>query len=157
MICYRLNPNLVIREVVGEVMVIPVGDMVHELNGALTFTETGALLIKRLQTSAAALDELIQLILEHYDVPRENAREDIQNFLDKALQYKIILYVGIYNGQTYFCWYSYNGQVGGNPDHTLLDAICASAGVPKNKVSNDYAGWHAGPVTEDINKLFSHS
>ena len=36
--CYRANPGFVTREVVGEVIAVPVGEQTKRLNGMVTFS-----------------------------------------------------------------------------------------------------------------------
>ena len=55
-----------------------------EFNGLITVNEVGVSLWNMLQNEVT-LDDLVQGILDEYDVEEEVAREDIQEFLDTLI------------------------------------------------------------------------
>ena len=77
----RINKEFVLREIVGEYIIIPTGSTVLEFNGLITVNEVGVTLWKMLQEEVT-LEDLVQGVLAEYDVEEEIAREDIQEFLD---------------------------------------------------------------------------
>ncbi len=77
----KVEKEFVLREIAGDYIIIPTGKTVLKFNGLITVNEVGASLWKMLQEEAT-MDELVQGILEEYDVDEATAREDIQEFLD---------------------------------------------------------------------------
>ena len=77
----KVEKEFVLREIAGDYIIIPTGKTVLKFNGLITVNEEGASLWKMLQEEAT-MDELVQGILEEYDVDEATAREDIQEFLD---------------------------------------------------------------------------
>lgn len=77
----KVQKEFVLREIAGDYVIIPTGKTVLTFNGLITVNEVGADLWKMLQ-SDVTFDDLLNGILETYDVDKETAREDIQEFLD---------------------------------------------------------------------------
>lgn len=77
----KIQKEFVLREIAGDYVIIPTGKTTLTFNGLITVNEVGAFLWKLLQ-SDRSLDDLVQSILEEYDVEESVAREDIQEFLD---------------------------------------------------------------------------
>lgn len=82
--------NIMLREIAGEHLLIPVGEMAMNIHGMINLSESGMLLWNRLQKDCSE-EDLIQCILDEYDVDRETARTDIQAFLDKMNQIGILV------------------------------------------------------------------
>lgn len=81
----RIEKEFVLRNIAGEYIIIPTGQTVLEFNGLITVNEVGVSLWKMLQHEVT-LDDLVQGILEEYEVEESAAREDIQEFLDKLCE-----------------------------------------------------------------------
>ena len=77
----KIRKEFVLREIAGDYVIIPTGKTTLTSNGLITVNEVGAALWKMLQ-SEKSLDDLVQGILDEYDVEESVAREDIQEFLD---------------------------------------------------------------------------
>ena len=80
----RVDKEFVLREIAGDYIIIPTGKTVLEFNGLITVNEVGVSLWKMLQEEVT-IEDLVQGILEEYDVEEEVAREDIQEFLDTLI------------------------------------------------------------------------
>ena len=80
----RVDKEFVLREIAGDYIIIPTGKTVLEFNGLMTVNEVGVSLRKMLQEDVT-IEDLLQGILEEYDVEEEVAREDIQEFLDTLI------------------------------------------------------------------------
>lgn len=81
----KIDKNFVLREIVGEYIIIPTGRTALEFNGLITVNEVGMELWKMLQEDVT-FDDLLNGILEEYDVDENAAREDIQEFLDRLVK-----------------------------------------------------------------------
>ena len=81
----KIDKNFVLREIAGEYIIIPTGRTALEFNGLITVNEVGMELWKMLQEDVT-FDDLLNGILEEYDVDENAAREDIQEFLDRLIK-----------------------------------------------------------------------
>ena len=86
----RIDKEFVLREIAGDYIIIPTGKTVLEFNGLITVNEVGVSLWNMLQEEVT-FEELVQGILEEYDVEESVAREDIQEFLDKLIEGGILV------------------------------------------------------------------
>lgn len=77
----KVQKDFILREIAGDYVIIPTGKTVLSFNGLITVNEVGADLWKMLQQERD-FEDLVQGILDEYDVDEETAREDIQEFLD---------------------------------------------------------------------------
>lgn len=80
----KVNKEFVLREIAGDYIIIPVGETVLEFKGLLTVNEIGVLIWKMLQNEIT-LDQIVQNILDEYDVEESVAREDVREFLDTLI------------------------------------------------------------------------
>lgn len=85
----KVNKGFVLRQIAGEYVIIPTGNTVLTFNGLISVNEVGAFLWKLLQEDAT-FDELAKRVLEEYDVDDDTAREDIQDFIDRLAEAKIL-------------------------------------------------------------------
>ena len=80
----RINKEFVLREIAGDYIIIPTGKTVLEFNGLITVNEVGVSLWNMLQEEVTE-DDLVQGILDEYDVEEEVAREDIREFINNLV------------------------------------------------------------------------
>ena len=76
----KIKEGFILREVAGDSIVMPGGDM--ELNGMITLNETGAFLWKLLATETTE-EELAAAIVGQYSVDEETAKTAVHNFVEK--------------------------------------------------------------------------
>ena len=81
----RIKKEYVLREIAGDYIIIPVGATVLEFNGLITVNEVGVTLWEMLQEEVT-MEDLVQGVLNEYDVQEEDAREDIQEFLNELIK-----------------------------------------------------------------------
>ena len=72
--------RFVLRKVAGENILVPVGNTALTFNGLVTLNESGAFLWKHMEKNRTR-EELIQEVLQEYEVSEEQARLDIGQFL----------------------------------------------------------------------------
>lgn len=77
----KLKEGFILREVAGEIVVIPSGDTL-DLNMMITLNDTGRFLWKQLETGAEE-SELVAALLDEYDVSEENAKKHVAAFVEK--------------------------------------------------------------------------
>ena len=80
----KLEKEFVLREIAGDYVIIPVGKTVIEFKGLITVTEVGVSIWNMLQNEVT-FDQIVQGILNEYEVEESVAREDIREFLDQLI------------------------------------------------------------------------
>ena len=85
----RVEKEFVLREIAGDYIIIPTGKTILEFNGLVTVNEVGVSLWQMLQEEVS-FEQLVEGILEEYDVEEEVAREDIREFLDRMIESGIL-------------------------------------------------------------------
>lgn len=85
----RVDKEFVLREIAGDYIIIPTGKTVLEFNGLITVNEVGVFIWKMLQEETT-VEQLVQSVLEEYDVEEEIAYEDILEFLGNLVERGIL-------------------------------------------------------------------
>ena len=85
----KIKDGFILREVAGSFIVVAVGSAVKDFNGIINLNETGAFLWKILE-SGATKEEMLAKMLEEYDVDEETARKDIDAFISKLQEAKLV-------------------------------------------------------------------
>ena len=81
----KAEKNMILRQVAGEYILIPVGEMAQKIHGMVSVTESGQLLWNKLQQSCSET-ELVDALLSEYDVDRTTAEQDVRDFVTKMDQ-----------------------------------------------------------------------
>jgi hypothetical protein len=77
----KLKEGFILREIGGEIMVIPSGDEL-DLNMMITLNETGRFLWERLE-EGTTVDGLVSALLAEYEVEEAVARKSAEAFVEK--------------------------------------------------------------------------
>ena len=85
----RINKEFVLREIAGDYIAVPTGKTALDFNGLVTLNEVGVSIWNMLQ-SDVTLEDIVQGILNEYDVEEEVAREDAQDFIDTLYEKGIL-------------------------------------------------------------------
>lgn len=85
----KINGKFVKREVLGDIILVPVGQTALEFSGMITVNEAG-LFIWNLLEQGKSEDEIITALTEEYEVELETAREDYRAFLQTLIQNKFV-------------------------------------------------------------------
>ena len=75
----KIKNGFVVREVGGESVVVPVGEMSKQFHGMINLNETGAFLWAFF-TQEHSVDEAVQALLGEYDVEESIARADVEQY-----------------------------------------------------------------------------
>lgn len=86
----KVSGEMILREIAGEFILIPVGETALKVHGMISLTESGMLLWKKLQDNCSEAD-LVDTILGEYDIDRETAMKDVQAFLEKLDEIGILI------------------------------------------------------------------
>lgn len=85
----KIKREMILREVAGENILVPGADTILDLNGLFIVTETGAF-IWSILPSVENEAEIVEKMLEEYDVDEETAQKDVAEFLDRLRSFGII-------------------------------------------------------------------
>ena len=77
----KIKKGFVLREVGGESVVVPVGEMSKVFHGMINLNETGAFLWKFF-SEAHTIDEAVAALLKEYDVEESLARDEVEKFVE---------------------------------------------------------------------------
>ncbi|MGM9626364.1 MAG: PqqD family protein [Eubacteriales bacterium] len=85
----KIKGELILREIAGEHILIPTGASALEIKGMISLSESGVLLWERLQNECTE-EELIDAVLDAYDIDRETAALDVRSFLDRLRELNLL-------------------------------------------------------------------
>ena len=85
----EIKKEMIHRQLAGDDILVPGGSAVLDLNGLFVMTETGAFIWSVLP-QAETDEDVVEKMLEEYDVDRETAEKDVKDFLDRLRSYGII-------------------------------------------------------------------
>ena len=78
----KIKENFVLRQVADTWCVLPLGEATLNLNGILTLNDSGAMLWQALEKGGSK-EALVDALLNEYDVTREQALTDGDEFIEK--------------------------------------------------------------------------
>lgn len=78
----KLNKEFVLRQIADTWVVMALGQTSVDFNGMLTLNASGAMLWKCLEEGGDK-EALVNALTDMYDVSREDAQADVQEFLDR--------------------------------------------------------------------------
>ena len=84
-----IKKELIKREIAGDTILVPLGKSVYESNGLFVLNELGAF-IWNLMPAVDTEEEIVDKILEEYEVSREEAEADTAQFMAKLREMNII-------------------------------------------------------------------
>jgi hypothetical protein len=87
---YKVNgDNFVTRQMGSEMVMVPLTDKVADMTSVLTLNEVGADILKILE-SPKTFDDLVQELMQIYDVETEQLIEDVRDFIAQAINKLVI-------------------------------------------------------------------
>lgn len=86
----KLKYQFVIREVAGQHVAVAVGQDNARFNGMVKLNGTGAYLMELLNTRHYSREELLQALLDRYDVDRVRAEQTLDPFLRSLEQGELL-------------------------------------------------------------------
>ena len=85
----KLKMQFILRDIVGETVLVPINESTSNFNGLITVNELGKFIWENLESSKDE-EDLLHKILEEYEVEEKEAKEDLDEFLDKLRQVDIL-------------------------------------------------------------------
>jgi methyltransferase-like protein len=83
------SPNIVTRKTGNEYILVPVANNIADMNSVYTLNETGAFIWEQFD-GKRSLKEIIDSLVEEYDVDYDSASKDVAEFVDNMTKYLII-------------------------------------------------------------------
>lgn len=77
----KLKENLVLREVAGNWVVLPLADKVLDFNGMLSLNDTGVMLWKLLEKGSNR-EEMATALTEEFEVGYDQALADVDEYIE---------------------------------------------------------------------------
>ncbi|MBR2996003.1 MAG: PqqD family protein [Lachnospiraceae bacterium] len=85
----KAKSGFVLREVVGEYILMPVGENIGHFNGTIIMNDVAALVWKKLQNPVSR-DDLLAAILDEFSIWEDVAAADLDKLLEKLKNYGVI-------------------------------------------------------------------
>ncbi len=76
----KLKMQFILRDIVGETVLVPINESTSSFNGLITINELGKFIWENLE-KVETEEELLQLILDEYEVDEDTAKKDLDEFL----------------------------------------------------------------------------
>lgn len=84
----KTNKDYILRSIAGEYILVPTGPATADFNGMINLSEVAAFVWKNFD-SARDMDDLIQKVLDEYEVDEATARKDVNLFVASLLKNKM--------------------------------------------------------------------
>lgn len=81
---YCLNPQVIISEVAGEMVAVPLVDSVAQMNKVFTLNQTAAFIVQYTR-QPKTLAEIAFAMTEEYDIDTEQAERDILEIVERGI------------------------------------------------------------------------
>ena len=85
----RIKKELIMREIAGDVILVPVGRTVLENNGLFLLNGISGRIWELLQTGKSA-EEILAVLVEEYDAPVQVIQQDLEEFLNELVAQGIL-------------------------------------------------------------------
>ena len=85
----KIKGTFVMRDIAGDIVIVPVGETALSYNGMITTTPTGAVIWKALETGCDR-DTLVRTLLDRFEVDYETAAADTDEFLTSLRSHGMI-------------------------------------------------------------------
>lgn len=85
----KLNENYILKTVAGMPVVVPVGNAVKNIHGMITLNGPAEIIWKALE-EGKGYEEIVALIKSEYDANEDVIKTDLDAFLEKLKNYKIL-------------------------------------------------------------------
>ena len=85
----KAKAGFVLRKVVDEQILMPVGDNIGQFNGTVLMNDVSAFVWEKLQEPATK-EDLLQAVLNEFEIDEETASRDLDELLEKFVGLGII-------------------------------------------------------------------
>ncbi len=77
----KVKDGFVLRKIGPQAVAVPIGKRTGEIHGVISLSESGILLWEKL-TQGATKGELVSILLEEYEIDKETASRDVDEFVE---------------------------------------------------------------------------
>lgn len=81
----KIAKEFILRDIAGECVLVPTGATTQEFNGLITMSDTAKFIWENME-KVDSLDEMIAAILEEYEIDKETAAKDAEEFIGQLVQ-----------------------------------------------------------------------
>lgn len=85
----KIKKEMIVRDIAGDTVLIPLGDSLKENNGLFMMTETGRFIWDILPECDTS-EDITAKLTDEYDVSFDEAKADVDAFLDRLRSFDII-------------------------------------------------------------------
>lgn len=85
----EIKQQYMLREIVGDYVLVPTGSTVNDFNGLIILNEVARFIWENYE-KAKDEDELLGFILDEYEVEKDVAKADLNEFLDILRKNEIV-------------------------------------------------------------------
>lgn len=86
----KRNTDFMLRDIAGEVILVPTGAATQQFNGMITLNEVAAFIWKNLDESETK-EILVDKIMDEFEVDRETAMRDVIGFVSVLYERGLVL------------------------------------------------------------------
>ena len=86
----KRNTDFMLRDIAGEVILVPTGAATQQFNGMITLNEVAAFIWKNLYESESR-EILVDKIMDEFEVDRETATRDVIGFVSALYERGLVL------------------------------------------------------------------
>lgn len=86
----KINGEFVLREIAGEIIILPVGKTALKMNGMITLDPVAALIWQGL-TDEKDEPQILSEILDRFDVEEQQALADMKDFINQLREADLLL------------------------------------------------------------------
>ncbi len=80
----KKNPDLIMRNIAGECVLIPTGELAAKFNGMITLNASAKFIWEHME-EVSNQEELVALLLDAFEVDEETAARDVRGFIATAI------------------------------------------------------------------------
>lgn len=80
----KRNKNFILRKIAGESIIVPTGEATKKFNGLFSPNRVATFVCEHIE-EVADTEEMIRLVLEHFDVDEETARTDVEGLIRELI------------------------------------------------------------------------
>ncbi|SDB12252.1 PqqD family protein [Eubacterium oxidoreducens] len=88
----RTNSDFIKRELAGEYILVPTGEMASVISGMITMTQTAAFIWDQYD-QCDNLEQIVTRLMEEFDVDEQTAREDVYGYSKELYKKQMIMEV----------------------------------------------------------------
>ena len=85
----KIKRDFILREIAGDILLVPAGKTALDLNGMLTLNEVGAEIWTMLP-EVECEEEIVQRLLQEYEAEPAQVREDVSEFMSQLRKLEIV-------------------------------------------------------------------